>query len=431
MTVSRSTVYPELNIGAHDKGFPYHAAGKSISEISGKISLTSSGFTSPVLLLSDSALDRNLSAMKGFCEESRLSLAPHAKTTMSPEIISRQFDYGAWAATVANCTQAAAVRSLGVDRILIANEVVDPVGIKWLGAELDRDEGFTALCYVDSAAGVVAFESALSARGQRRPVPVLLEYGVAGGRAGTRTLDEALNVAALVANSAHLSLAGIAGFEGILGADGDLGEVISYLRDLRTVADKIYDRRAAEADEFIVTVGGSSFVELVRDEFSTAWRAKRAIRVVLRSGCYATHDSGACAKMRMTMTQRVEPLILEPALELWARVLSRPEPELAILDFGKRDVGIDAGFPTPQHILYSGSSRVEPSPPCAVTGLNDQHAYLRLTQSAGNGGPCRTVAVGDLIGFGISHPCTTFDKWRVIPIVDDDRTLIDVARTWF
>lgn len=431
MTVSRSAVYPELKIGAHDKGFPRHTAGKSISEISGKLGLTSNGFTSPVLLLSGSALDRNLSAMKDFCERSHLSLAPHAKTTMSPEIISRQFDFGAWAATVANCTQAAAVRSLGVDRILIANEVVDPVSIEWLGAELDRDEGFTALCYVDSAAGVVALESVLSARGQRRPLPVLLEYGVPGGRAGVRTLDGALKVAALVANSAHLSLAGIAGFEGILGSDGNLEEVIRYLRDLRAVADKIYYQWAAEAEEFIVTVGGSSFVELVRDEFSTAWRAKRPIRVVLRSGCYATHDSGACANIRTAMTQRVKPLILEPALELWARVLSRPEPELAILDFGKRDVGIDAGLPTSQHMLRCGSSQVEPSPLCAVTSINDQHAYLRLTPSADNGAPYRTVSVGDLIGFGISHPCTTFDKWRVIPIVDDDRTLVDVARTWF
>lgn len=369
--------------------------------------------------------------MREFCATAGISIAPHVKTTMSPEIIARQFEHGAWAATVATCTQAAAVRDMGVERVLIANEVVDPVGIGWLGAELDGDERFTALCYVDSAASVVALESALSARGQRRQLPVLIEYGITGGRTGARTADEALNVAALVANSPHLRLAGVAGFEGILGADGDVDEVTTYLRGLRTVADQIYQRWATDGAEFVVTAGGSSFVEVVRDELDTEWRAGRRIRVVVRSGCYATHDSGGYANVRRTMATRTAPLPLEPALELWARVLSRPEPELAIVDFGKRDTGTDAGLPVPHSVLRRGSSRVEAAPSCTVTRLNDQHAYLRLGSASVNGDPYRAVQVGDLVGFGISHPCTTFDKWRLIPIVDDDRTLIDVARTWF
>ncbi len=431
MTVSRAAVVPELRVEPHSKGFPHDAVGCSISELRGNLGLTSHGFTSPVLLLRDSALRRNLRAMREFCAASGISLAPHVKTTMSPEIIARQFEYGTWAATVANCTQAAAVRGMGVGRVLIANEVVDPEGIAWLGTELDRDERFTALCYVDSAAAVVALESVLSARGQRRQLPVLLEYGVTGGRTGVRTADEALNVAALVANSPHLRLAGVAGFEGILGADGDIDDVTGYLRDLRAIADQVYQRWAADGVEFIVTAGGSSFVELVRDEFDAVWRAGRSIRVVVRSGCYATHDSGAYADIRRSMAGRTAPLLLEPALELWARVLSRPEPDLVIADFGKRDGGTDAGLPIPHSVLRRGATQVEPAPPCTVTRLNDQHAYLRLEAPAGNGAPHQVVEVGDLIGFGISHPCTTFDKWRLIPIVDDDRTLVDIARTWF
>lgn len=422
-----SIIYP------HYKGFPPSAYGKTVPELAGRLAL-GDGFTTPVLLLSDSCLRANLLAMEKFCRSAGLSLAPHVKTSMSPEIISLQFEHGAWAATVATFTQAATVRSPGVDRILIANEYLDPAGIEWLGSETDRDEHFTGFCFVDSAACVAMLDSALSARGQQRPLPVLVEYGVTGGRTGVRTLDDAMKLAALVEDSDHLQLAGVAGFEGIIdtgGPSGRFDDVIHYLRDLRRLADEVYREFGAHLAEFIVTVGGSSFIELVRDEFGPEWRADRPIRVVLRSGCYVVHDSGVYAKFRAAMADRALPLELGPALELWARVLSRPERVLAILDFGKRDVGIDAGLPRPQHILRSGAGQVEPCPPSTLTAVNDQHAYLRMLPSTGNTDPERSVKVGDLMGFGISHPCTTFDKWRLIPIVDQDRTLIGAARTLF
>jgi D-serine deaminase-like pyridoxal phosphate-dependent protein len=58
-----------------------------------------------------------------------------------------------------------------------------------------------------------------------------------------------------------------------------------------------------------------------------------------------------------------------------------------------------------------------------VVKLNDQHAYLRL----GGAG----VQVGDWLEFGISHPCTVFDKWPMIPVLDDDGRVVDLIRTFF
>ena len=59
-----------------------------------------------------------------------------------------------------------------------------------------------------------------------------------------------------------------------------------------------------------------------------------------------------------------------------------------------------------------------------ITGMNDQHAYLAF--AAGD-----APQVGDLIGCGISHPCTTFDKWRVLFTVDDDYRVTGAIRTFF
>jgi len=32
---------------------------------------------------------------------------------------------------------------------------------------------------------------------------------------------------------------------------------------------------------------------------------------------------------------------------------------------------------------------------------------------------------------GISHPCTAFDKWQLIPVVDEEYRIVDVVRTFF
>ena len=59
-----------------------------------------------------------------------------------------------------------------------------------------------------------------------------------------------------------------------------------------------------------------------------------------------------------------------------------------------------------------------------VQGLDDQHAYLSVPPDCG-------LAPGDLVCLGISHPCTAFDKWRVIPVIDDEYRVVDAVHTFF
>lgn len=433
MLTSDAPAEPRAVVQVHHKGFPPHAAGRTVADLKGTLSLPH-GFTTPVLLLSETALHSNLRAMRDFCDSHGLSLAPHVKTTMSPEIIALQFEYGAWAATVATVTQALALRDMGVDRILIANELVDPAGVEWLAAELDSDDDFMGVCFVDSPVAVDVLETVLTARRQRRHLPVLIEYGTWRGRAGVRTLNEAIEVSELVRKSRYLELAGVAGFEGVIASEappGRIDAVLEYLRALKEVAEEIHTRCCADKSEFLVSVGGSCFMELVRDELDADWRARLNARVVLRSGCFVVHDSGVYDQHRQAMAETADPLRLRPALELWSRVLSQPEPNLAILDFGRRDVGFDAGMPVAQHLIRQGTRDVVPCPPAIVTGLNDQHAYLYLEALDRDTARQHEVNVGDLIGFGISHPCTTLDKWRLIPVVDERRTLVGAVQTLF
>jgi D-serine dehydratase len=116
---------------------------------------------------------------------------------------------------------------------------------------------------------------------------------------------------------------------------------------------------------------------------------------------------------------------LRPALELWTYVQSRPEPGKVICTMGKRDVSYDAGLPLAQLWYRPGGNAPAPVVEgCTVTELNDQHTHMTVP-------PDSPFRVGDLVSFGISHPCTTFDKWQVMYVVDDDYNVVSALKTFF
>ena len=381
----------------------------------------------PIAVLLRSALDHNRATMRSFCLRNGVDLAPHGKTTMSPELFRMQIDDGVWAITAATTWQAMVMRDCGVPRVLIANEVVSPGEIEWLAGA--RRDSFDVTCYVDSLDGVAVFDQVLGRLQPDRPFPVLVEVGVPGGRAGVRTTEEGLAVAGAAASSPHLALTGVAGFEGLLGAQGDrsaLQVVDAFLSQIVDLAGEVAGRGWFDASaDPILTAGGSLYFDRVVELFSRA-ELGRPHRVVIRSGCYLTHDDGWVHGMSpMGETGRTGyPEHLIPAIEVWGTVLSRPEPTRAIVGVGRRDVSFDGMLPVVKWVRRRDGTAVESAPPMRTVALNDQHAFIDVEEET-------PLAVGDLVGLGISHPCTTFDKWRAIPIVEGDYRVVSVARTLF
>ncbi|MUL84115.1 MULTISPECIES: alanine racemase [unclassified Mycolicibacterium] len=362
------------------------------------------GPSGPVCVLRESALVHNLTTMANWCAERGVELAPHGKTHMAPQLLARQFQAGACAVTAATISQVRVFRAFGVTDVVLANEVVDLAGLAWLAAELDGDPDFHAQCWVDSVAGVELMTAGLA--GAQRRLDVCVEVGMPGGRTGCRTDTEVDEVARAAASSPRLRLVGLAGYEASTGQDVGpeaVAGVRAYLRGLRAATVRLAG--LFEADTAIVTAGGSTYPDVVADELAGDWPAHMSVRTILRSGCYLTHDDGLYA--------RTSPLRLRPAMQVWAQVVSRPEPDLALVTMGRRDVSFDAGLPVP--LSLPGSS---------VVKLNDQHAFLRLAD--GDQAP-----VGSWLPFGISHPCTTFDKWQLIPVLDEDDRVTDLVRTFF
>jgi D-serine dehydratase len=417
-------------------------------------------FTMPLLVLHDSALRHNVSAMARWCADAGVLLAPHGKTTMAPQLFARQLAAGAWAMTAATISQVQVYRSFGVERILIANELTDPAGIRWLAGALSADPSWECFAYVDSVAGVELLDAGLTAAGAARALPVLVELGFPGGRTGCRSVAEALEVAAAAERAGRLVLAGAAGYEGGLGNDTEpvtLAAVADYCGRLRQLGYAIAERAPGAVKGMpddpsaggtsgargaggtvgaidggprrvapLVSAGGSAYFDVVTAELtrpgeSGGKAAGGPPAVVLRSGCYLTHDHGEYAQIGPAVRKAGPDL--RPAIELWAPVLSCPEPGLALVCAGRRDVSFDQGMPVPLRVRRADGT-IEPARPLRVSRLDDQHAYLSVPDGT-------RLGPGDLVGFGISHPCTTLDKWRVIPVVDDEYQVIDAVHTFF
>lgn len=380
--------------------------------------------TMPVATLRHSVIERNSHWMRAFLERNGLAIAPHGKTTLAPQLFDIQLRDGAWAITVSNVQQVALCLEFGIQRVLIANQVVGRAEIRYLVDQLDRSSDVEIYCLVDSEAGVARIMSAGGPAADR--LGLLLEVGVPGGRTGARSLGEALKVAKAI-RTAGLSLRGVEGFEGILKTTE---EVDSFLDTIISVATACAKERLFADGPVILSAGGTAFYDRVAARLATA-KIGTAVKVVTRSGCYLTHDSVAYANSFEDMRARDKAGMLpegapEPGLNVWAHIQARPEPGLAILTMGRRDVGFDAGLPVPL-LWYQDEQHSMPvtiGPECRVTALNDQHAYMTCP-------PESQFAVGDLVGFGISHPCTTFDKWKALFVIDDDYRVVDAVKTFF
>jgi D-serine deaminase-like pyridoxal phosphate-dependent protein len=427
----RLRVLRERPIEPVEKGFGSLAWGNVVSAATlaaARPLLHAAGFTYPLLTLRETAVRDNIAAMADYCARAGVALAPHGKTAMSPELAAQQLRHGAWGITVATIGQMQTYRAFGFPRLLLASELVDRAGIAWLAAELAADPGFEAYCYVDSLDGVQILDRALEhdrPKGPGRPLPVLVEIGHPDGRTGCRTDEQALAVAKAANAADTLTVAGVAGFEGTISGDTQaqtIGRVASFCRRLRALAAAVAGAGPAAP---VVTAGGSAYFDVVADELTADHASgSPAPQVVLRSGAYLTYDHGFYGTVSPGARHAPDAPALRPALELWAQVLSRPEPGLALLGAGRRDVGFDKGLPVPVRVVGSGGGHNSSVAGWHVTELNDQHAYLRVDPGA-------ALAPGDLVALGISHPCTTLDRWRVLVVVSDEGHVTDAVHAFF
>ena len=382
----------------------------------------------PLAVLKREALEHNLAWMQARVREWGVDLAPHGKTTMSPQLFQRQLDAGAWGMTFATVTQLAVGVAAGARRTLIANQVVSDEDLGGIQQLLRTHEGLRIVFLLDSVAQLDLIEAWSHAHQEHLPFELMIEIGVDGGRTGCRTHEQATALAERCKASPAVKLVGIECYEG-QGATGETGPDTAYtdtiMGRVEAVARHCETHGLFETDEVLVSAGGSAIYDLVAARLKPA--LGMPVRGLLRSGCYVTHDHGTYQRFQVSIDARLGCDCgdsLRPAMEVWTTVQSCPERRLAIVAMGKRDVSFDLSMPTPIARALLGAQATSTVPASwRISALNDQHGYLRWTAADDALAP----VVGERIGFGISHPCTTFDKWHWMPIVEDDYRVSDAV----
>ena len=412
------------------KGYPHRAPPCAVSDIGRQgWNVMQGHLPFPVAVLKATALAHNLEWMADFTRATGVLLAPHGKTTMAPQLFARQVEAGAWGITFATMQQVGLGVRAGLRRIILANQLVGSEDILQAMHLIDATPDLELHVLVDSIPQLNLIEVRALRRGQATPLNALLEMGVAGGRTGCRTVDDAMQLARAIAASRSVRLSGVECFEGLSltgDSEADRSVVERWMHTLQQVARQCDAEGLYGTAEVTLSAGGSAVFDIVARSLPT--QMSRPVRTILRSGCYVTHDSGFYERFLRQVIARSGAVWqqrrgLMPALEVWTHVQSQPEPGLAILAFGKRDASFDIDLPMPFARVRNGA-RTPLDANWRISKLNDQHAYLQIP--VGN-----DVRVGDLIGCGISHPCTTFDKWHWLPIVDDDYGVTGAIKTFF
>jgi D-serine dehydratase len=412
-------------IGSLNKGLGFLESVLEETDIPGlNWNLLQEDLSLPTAVLYENKLQHNLDWMQRFAAAYGVKLAPHGKTTMAPKLFEMQLKRGAWGITLATSQQTQVAYRHGVRRVLMANQLIGKENMAVI-SRLLQDSAFEYYSLIDSAAQIDLLGAFFFERAQR--LNVLLELGVPGGRTGVRD-DEQLDavLAALRRWSSTLVLSGIEIYEGVL---DDEVLIRRFLDHTVAVTRRLAVEGKFQREPILLSGAGSAWYDVVAEVFMNANFGEPA-EIVLRPGCYLTHDAGVYRDAQARIVQR-NPIAnqmrtgLLPALQIWAYVQSIPEQDKAIVAMGKRDAAFDAGLPIPALHYRPGDAGPKAVPASwTLTKMMDQHAYMQIGQQD-------DLRVGDMIGFDISHPCLTFDKWRTLPLLDAQYRVIEVIRTYF
>ncbi len=382
----------------------------------------------PLATLDWAVLGRNLGWMQRFARDAGALLAPHAKTAMTPALMQAQLAEVAWGLTVATVAQLQSAWRAGAQRIILANPLVGRAEQHAVAALLQQ--GADIFVLIDDASMLAPLHHTMAEAAV--VLPLLLELGVPGGRSGVRTGAAARQLAAEVAKYPALQLCGVEFYEGMAkGEDAVRAFVQQSLQTAAALAAAGLLQPATATGKPLLSGAGSAWYDLVAAEFQQAGLAD-TFALVLRPGCYALHDSGLYQDLQQQVLARsplacAVPGMLSDALQLWAYVLSRPEPDLVVVGLGKRDAAFDAGLPQVHSWLRPDGPAARPVPVedgWRSLKIMDQHLLLQVP-------PTAALAVGDMLSFRTSHPCLTLDKWRQLAVLDDDFVVRRILLTEF
>jgi len=387
----------------------------------------------PLLSLDLPTFEANVSTMLALCQAHGAAIAPHIKTPMAPDIARMLLAAGAWGVSVADLRQAGVMLRSGLRRLLLANEIGGRAAAGRLAALLGQHADAELTLFVDSPRGVADLAAAWAEDEALPPMRLLVEVGC--GRGGTESQDEVEDVIAAIAGSGdpRLALAGVAAYEGTArrpDAAATARELDALFGRIETALAAV--RTAVPERALLLSAGGSSLFDPVLTRSGPLAAADGGALLLLRSGACFFCDHGPVRERLEELAARrllgpdwnarIE-TSFQPTLRPWGEVLSLRSDGTAICGIGMRDVAHDQGLPVPLTAWRGGRPASDLRGTASVDRLNDQHAFV-TARGAG-------LEVGDVIEFGVRHPCTTLDKHGAIYALNERGKLTAVLHTCF
>ncbi|MSP48079.1 MAG: hypothetical protein EXQ95_02010 [Alphaproteobacteria bacterium] len=428
----------DLALDGATKGVPFATGTLRLGDVGAQgWNVVKGDLALPAMTLRDSAVANNLALMRDIAASHGVSLAPHAKTTGAPQLYRMMLkDGGAWGFTAATVQQALLAARTGGRNILLANQLAAPANVAHFAGLMAAFPQTKFMALVDSPDGAALLAQWAKPHLNGRKLSVLIEMGAAGGRAGARTLDQAKAVVAAIAAAPELELVGVEAYEGGVKAPTpeEVWKGIDRLLDLMlAVFEHGRQIGAFAGDEVILSAGSSTSFDQVIRRFGHLAKDK-GVRIVVRGGAFLALDHGFYRRRALDMDKRGSLALpggrkgsasgFKPGLELWAAVQSLPDPRVAIMGMGMRDLPYDIELPIPLQRFRDGRHAEDLGAGWKMTRSNDQHCYVEYPDGA-------DIRIGDILSFGISHTSTAFDKWDVVWRIADDFRVTGAVKTFF
>jgi 3-hydroxy-D-aspartate aldolase len=336
----------------------------------------------PALVLDLDAFERNLARLPERIAQSQVRLRPHAKTHKCPVIALKQIALGAVGVCVQKVGEAEAMVFGGVRDVLVTNEIVGRQKLRRLLALAPLAR--IGVC-VDDPGQVAALAAAAGEAGVT--LAVYVEVNMGGNRCGVEPGAPALDLARRVADAPHLAFAGLQAYHGSA----------QHLRlwEERRAAIAEAAEKAGRTRDLIEGHGIACPVVTGAGTGSFEFEAASAVYTELQCGSYVFMDADYGKNRGRDGAPTRD---FEPALFVWATVMSRPAAERAIVDAGLKALAFDSGPPL-----------VWDEPNATYERASDEHGRLAV------GGATNRLRVGDKLRLVPGHcdPTVNLYDWYV------------------
>ena len=393
----------------------------------------------PILTINENKFKKNMFSMKKYADSNNVLLAPHCKTSMSPQLLNKIKINGCWGFAAANNQQVSVLLQMGIRKIILANLITNESNLVNLFALVKKYKNLSEIYIcVDSIFGINLLKEISIKYQFKNNIKILIEVGLKNSRSGVRSITS-LNLLADLINKLprNFILSGILFYEGA-------AKKKNYLDSLRNVKksinfaincfDFLIKNKLIKNNEYILSGAGSEFFDLVVYLFNK-YKQRDKVKFIIRPGSYIAYGNGYYTDVLNNIEKRKKIFIKKksikatdlffPALELWSFVISQQDEGKAILNFGKRDVSFDLGYPIPLAIYRNKKliKKINNKKDINIYKLNDQHAFIKYNKF--------NLKVGDLVKFGVSHPCITINNWNTLYLINNKNVIIEALKTFF